>query len=161
MKRIGSIVILALLFLFIGVIAILLILNIDFYKTIDMMEEDILLTRTPIAYIENKVREMDCVGSVWLQKIEDTDVLVFKYTQENVPYETWIYGYNGSLCEIDQKSNMTYKLESGEKICDINSLKMAIVSPNLLNIHLKESTGKQRHYVIVVKSTLKEVAYEP
>lgn len=157
MKKLGSFGALILLFLFLCSAIMLVILEVVTYEHITQSSLEQVDIRSPIQYLTERIRSFDCKEGIEVKKVQGVDALVFTEVEGENTYETWLYGYNGSLCEMSRCKTDTFKLEDGKVIAKVNNLSIKTVQPNLIKVKLKDHAGREHTYAVLVRSNLKAV----
>ncbi len=72
------------------------------YERIVLAANENFELRTSISFVATKIRQFDTAGSVSVEKIDGTDVLVLSEEVDGEIYDTMVYYRNGYLCELMQ-----------------------------------------------------------
>ena len=72
------------------------------YERIVLAANENFELRTSISFVATKIRQFDSAGSVSVEKIDGTDVLVLREEIDGDIYDTMVYYRNGYLCELMQ-----------------------------------------------------------
>ena len=72
------------------------------YESIVLAANENFELRTSLSYVATKIRQYDTSGSVSVENINGTDVLVLREELEGDVYDTMIYYMDGSVCELMQ-----------------------------------------------------------
>lgn len=96
--------------------------------------------RASLSYVSNKVRTADS-STIRLEKRNNIPVLLFTETIENTVYETMIYLYDGSLCEMFSRQGRTFHPENGTKITKVSSFE-ANLENRLLSLRIEDDNRK-------------------
>lgn len=88
-------------------------------------------------YIANKVRQGDEAGSISVRQIDGTDVLELEQEVEGMEYVTWIYCYDGYICELFTDTESGLGLSDGLPIIECEGLNLEM-SQKILMV---ETTG--------------------
>lgn len=94
---------------------------------------------TSLNYIANKVRQGDEAGSISVRRIDGTDVLELRQEIEGVEFVTWIYCYDGYLCELFTDAESGLGLSDGIHIIECEGLRLELGQ----KILLAETTGTE------------------
>ncbi len=70
------------------------------YENINIRSQDNYTGSVALQYVANKVRQGDREGAVRVTNVEGTDVLEIASGLEGGNYVSWIYYYDGSICEL-------------------------------------------------------------
>lgn len=107
--------------------------------------------RTPLSYISNKIRQNDTAGAIKVIKKDGTDILILESMDDGEICETWIYEYDGSLCEVYIKKGTEFQLEDGLAIIPSYGLKFNVTN-NLLEIRSTNHQGQTRSLFLALRS---------
>ena len=82
-------------------------------------------TRTAVAYLAEKARQGDRAGALSLGEVEGTQVLVIA-TQgaDGGSYTTYIYYYDGAVCEQLLRAQDTPLLANGQRVVEAGGLEI-------------------------------------
>jgi hypothetical protein len=113
----------------------------DVYKrAADNMQENYDM-RTGALYIAEKVRQNDVAGCIRLERISDGHALVLTENKSGMGYETWIYVYDGQLCEILAGGDADVQFSAGQAIMPMRKMELDFVSEAMLHVKLTSSEG--------------------
>lgn len=99
-------------------------------------------SRTAIAYISEKIRQHNSMDDIFLSNVEGTDALALRETIDGETYLTYIYHYDGALCELLVKEDTRPMLLSGSPIVELVSIEFSAVSPSdILEKNLPEASA--------------------
>lgn len=56
--------------------------------------------RTSLSYLSEKIHQNDAENGIRIDQLNDLPSLVLTQNLNGETYETWIYAYDGMLCEI-------------------------------------------------------------
>lgn len=79
-------------------------------------------SRTAVAFISEKVRQHDESGSIFLTSVGDIPALAFRDVVEGTPFLTYVYFYDGAMCELFIREDRTPKPALGSRIVKLSSL---------------------------------------
>lgn len=94
------------------------------YENIDTRVKDNYSGSVSLGYITNKVRQSDIDGMVNVITVEDTPVLELAQNINGVIYTTWIYYYDGNVCELFTRPDAGLGLDAGLKILECDGLNL-------------------------------------
>lgn len=90
--------------------------------------------RTLVSYLNEKVRQNNDAGTISIETLEDTCVLVLTQDYDGVPYSTCLYQYDGSIRETLISSTENFTLTSGQEVLSASSFTAEYASSDLLKI---------------------------
>ena len=117
--------------------------------------------RTTLSYVTEKIHQSDEVGAVYVQELDDMDVLVLDQEIDEQLYHTFIYPYDGSLHELFVSDSTLASadalsssgmLSSGNTITQVNDFQVDVFKENLLLFHITDSDGNTSNAVISLQS---------
>lgn len=128
----------------------LVILGADIYKgVVDRMENNY-AERTESSYIVEKIRTYDEEGNVSVGTLNGHDAVILSRTYGDRQLCTYLYEYNGSLCELYTDPSYGLSEADGTPIYDVKNLTIAQLDNGLVHIAFdNESTGRTDLYVHV------------
>lgn len=159
-KKLGSLGALILLCLFLCGAALVVVFEVVVCENVMASSLEQTDKRSAIKYLTERLRNFDIKESVEVRNIEGTDVLVFTQKEQDRIYETWLYAYNGSLCEICKGKVGEMKLSEGQMITRIQRLNIKAIQPNLIKLKIQDEKGREYEYTLFVRSHLKAVQNE-
>lgn len=88
------------------------------YENINARSQDNFTGSVALQYVANKVRQGDMEGAVRVRTVEDVPVLELESRLEGGNYVTWIYYYEGNICELFTDPSYGLGLSDGLKILE-------------------------------------------
>ncbi len=99
-------------------------------------------TRTATAYLAEKARQGDRAGALSLGEVEGTQALVIATQGEDgASYTTYIYYYNGAVCEQLLRAEDTPLLANGQQIVAAGALEIEPVADALWRVTVTGPDG--------------------
>ncbi len=92
------------------------------YENMAVRQEQQYTGSVALQYLANKVRQGDIDGQVSVQNIEDTPVLELVQKVGDWKYVTWIYEYQGQICELFAAEDSGLGLADGIPIIECEGL---------------------------------------
>ena len=77
-------------------------------------------SRTAIAYVSEKVRQHDEAGNIFMTSVEDLPALGLRDVIEEQSFLTYVYYYDGALCELFIQENRTPEARLGNRIIELS-----------------------------------------
>ncbi len=150
---IDSVFVICLLLLFLISALTVIAIGASIYKKNVAQTNENYSQRVSFAYVTEKVRQADQNGQVFVDRRFDQNVLVLQQEIDGVLYDTLIYGYQGHLCELFARDDLSPLYpQSGQKILEINSFDIEKVKDNLLLATIKADDGAEESVYIAIKS---------
>ncbi|MCR5177707.1 MAG: DUF4860 domain-containing protein [Lachnospiraceae bacterium] len=144
--------VIALMFLFAFSAIMLIALGADVYqKNVDTMQINY-DRRTASAYLIQKVRQSDESGSISIGELKGSKALVLTNTVGESDYSTWLYLYDGMLCEQLMRSDMTPMPQAGQKILPLAGFDASFASDDLLMMQLELENGEEESFFVGLRS---------
>lgn len=124
----------------------------DAYKRIsaDMSANSDL--RIPLSYVASKVRQGDQAGAVSVVPREDTSALVIESSDGDADYETWIYEYDGRLCEVTVEEGAGFELRDGIAILPVSEFRVDADESGLLTVTAGDQAGRTLELQLELRS---------
>lgn len=120
----------------------LVIIGADVYKkTVSHMDENYSV-RTAYAYISEKIRQNDHTDAISVTSFGDGDALVLTEHVSGTDYYTYLYLYDGSICELFSDSPVSLGPAAGNRILDCQNFKITQVADNLYYFYLEDAYGQ-------------------
>ena len=163
-KNVSGLIVLLVLGVFALCVIGVLLSGVETYKELNERDQTVFNERTCVQYITTKVRQAEDAGSVETADVGGTTALVFKDYIDGEEYLTYIYCYDGWLCEYfgsKDSADVSEIAGFGEKLIPVYGFYPEISQGNLyaeiimtesgddksdihLNIYLR--TGEEGHY---------------
>lgn len=130
--------------------AVLTVLTgIRLYSRITESSSSLQDNRTAVSYIRQKIRFLSADGTVEIRQAEGGDALVLTDMENNASYTTWIYLYDGSLCEYYASSQTPFMPAAGTVILPLEDLDLSL-DDQILSLTCTSEDGSQMHTLIAV-----------
>ena len=102
----------------------IVIMGADVYqKSVNDMNRNSTI-RTSLSYLSEKIHQNDAENGIRIDQLNDLPSLVLTQNLNGETYETWIYAYDGMLCEIMTDLENGFTLEEGQPILEIGSFSL-------------------------------------
>jgi len=88
--------------------------------------------RASISYVFGKIRALDAAGFLSAERHGGLDVLVLSETIEGELYKTYIYVYNGQLCELFTDEYFAFDPEAGTPLVELSRFSFELEENALL-----------------------------
>ena len=125
------------------------------YKNIVLENSNNFKLRTSLSYVATKVRQADAEGMVYIDRREDTDVLVMEEDIEGVPYERLIYYFKGKLYEVFHEKGGEFYLGDtayGYTIMEIDDFNMTNQGDSGLRLTAVNGSGEEESLVLHLRT---------
>lgn len=152
MKRRNSIELLFSLSLFtIFVICafMVLLLQVQSYRSITSQSQQMEQTHTPLAYLHAKVRSSDKQNAIDVMTVDGVDAL--RIHDEANDASTYIYEYEGKLMELYVSEDVDVMLSAGTPMFDIQDFSVKKTG-NQLKMQVQDNNAKTNKIVLSLKS---------
>lgn len=136
------------LFCFFTVSVVFVLLSgVQVYRsTTDSMNEHY-ENNTLLTYLSVKLKHYDKRDGIEIGQVNDIDALVFCEVYGNEIYKTYIYCFNGYVCELFTRGNVMPSVELGEKIIPADKLTFLSVKPSLVKIICQNRFGESYAFI--------------
>ena len=140
--KIDSVFVIALFTMFAVTAFLLILIGAKQYQhTADTMDSNY-ESRTISSYLTEKIRQNDSQGQVSIVKLENTNALSIKTTEDDISYITYIYYYDNALREIVVNDQSVFSLSTGQEIIKTGGFEAELITANLLKITITTSEDK-------------------
>lgn len=110
-------------------------------------------TRTAAAYLAEKVRQGDSAGTISLSEVEGTPALrIDTMGEDGASYVTYIYCYDGSLCEQLLRQQDVPLLANGQRIVDCSELAIEPLENSLWRMTVCGPSGGSEQIILGQRS---------
>ncbi len=99
------------------------------------------MTRTSLAYVNEKIRQNDQNGSIFIRTIEENQCLALESTIDGIPYTTYIYAADGMLKELFIRNDAPLHLKDGRNIMEVHDFTMEEIGANLFRFTSADKNG--------------------
>lgn len=106
--------------------------------------------RTSLSYIREKVRQNENTGSIAVRSIGGNDCLVLKEHAGGTLYCTYIYVYDGNLCELYTKARSKVHADAGTAVIPLRKMNIKKINDHLLSIKCTDNSGTLRRSMIKI-----------
>lgn len=102
----------------------IVIMGADVYqKSVNDMNRNSTI-RTSLSYLSEKIHQNDAENGIRIDQLNNLPSLVLTQNLNGETYETWIYAYDGMLCEIMTDLENGFTPEEGQPILEIGSFSL-------------------------------------
>ena len=137
----------ALFCVFIVSVVFVLLSGINVYRsTSDAMNERY-ENRTLLSYITVKIKHYDSTDCISLGHVGDIDALVLTESYGSEIYKTYIYCYEGNVCELFIGGSVEPMADAGEKIIMADKLEFEIMMPSLIKVIYSGTYGESYAFI--------------
>ncbi len=132
--KIHIVFILGLFTMFVATSFLLILIGIKQYNYTQEAAGDNYVQRTISSYVQEKIRQHDSVGCIYVTELDGCTALALVSKGENVEFTTYIYCYEGTLRELVVTDSSIYSLSSGQKIMALQGFLPEQISPECICI---------------------------
>ncbi len=125
------------------------------YKNIVVENTNNFKLRTSLSYVATKVRQADAEGMVYLDRREDTDLLVMDEDIEGALYERLIYFYKGKLYEVFHPKGGEFYLDDGAygyEIMEIEDFHIEQQGDASIKITAENGSGETESLILNIRT---------
>ena len=150
---IDSVFVICLMLLFVLSALSVIAIGASIYKKNVALMADNNSHRIAAAYVTEKIRQADQKGGISVAELFGENALVMSEEVDGTVYNTYIYDYQGNLCELYAiEGSGTLYPQSGQKILEISSFDIASVSENIFNVKIVLEDGSEDNLYIAKRS---------
>lgn len=118
------------------------ILGADVYSaTVGRMQENYEF-RTSLGYVAGKLRQNDIKDGVKIGEIGGVPALVMKQALGETSLITYIYYYDGALCEVFAGESVEVSPQSGQRIVEIDGFKFKELENGVFKLTCTDTQGE-------------------
>ncbi len=110
--------------------------------------------RIACAYVTEKIRQADNEGEIHVKEVFGENTLVMSEKINGVTYNTYIYDFDGNLCELYAREDIgNIYPQSGQQIMPITSFNIEEVSDNMFAITIVLEDGSTDNLFVTRRSS--------
>ncbi len=110
------------------------------------------LNRTATLYIANKVRQSDVKSGVAVGEVEGDTALVLREMVDGEPVLTYLYLYDGNLCEVSAVEGTSITKGSGQPVMPLNTFALLMDKTGLIRVSLSDRSGHSAELVLALRT---------
>jgi hypothetical protein len=149
---VDTIFVLSLFCVFAVSVLLVLIMGTKSYSAISDRTDDTYFRRTAISYITEKVRHNDKTQSVFISEFCGLPALDLRNEYDGVSYSTYIYLYDGKVCELFCETGLDLPEDAGSSVIEGSALSFEKQADNLLKISYTDPKGLEGSILVSLKS---------
>jgi len=107
--------------------------------------------RASLNYVAGKARALDSKDCLSISDIGKTRALILSETIDGIKYNTYIYLYNGQLCELYADDGVAFDPDAGTALVAVSSCSFAF-DGTALSITASAATGETRSCRVLLRS---------
>lgn len=155
--KMGSLMALMLFGVFAACLLFLLLTGADIYQKMRDRDTAAYDSRTAVQYITTRVRQADRADRLTVGAFDGSDALILLEETEGGLYETKLYCYDGWLMELYAAADTDLSPEDGEKILELNRLKLSLAD-GFLQAKLTLPDGREESLSLQLRSGREGIA---
>ncbi|MBD5552224.1 MAG: DUF4860 domain-containing protein [Lachnospiraceae bacterium] len=141
------------LFLVLAVSALfLVILAANVYQKSVAWEESNYANRTCLSYVTEKIRQNDVNGGIEAGTFDGEPCLILRQSFGESTYVTYLYNYDGQLCELFIQEGTSMHAADGQRILEIKDFKVTEQEEGIFRISCTDKDGQETVTYAAVKS---------
>ena len=98
--------------------------------------------RTSLSYVSEKLRQADSEGALSIGTVRDSISLALKQEYRGESYTTYIYEFDGSLCELFIRSDASAEPEYGTRLLELSDFQVERLADALYRVSIVTEDGK-------------------
>jgi hypothetical protein len=155
-KKIDTLFIICLFFLFTVTATILVLLEAAQYRTtVEAMNQNYEV-RTTASYLNEKIRQHDVDGQVNVTDFCGTSAITLSEQMNDTTYTTYIYFYDGSMRELLVSDDSLYAPDAGQSIVSLAGFEAKLIRSGLIHVTFTDSEGNSHSQYLDFHTTGKE-----
>ena len=130
----------------------LVILAANVYRKSVAWEESNYGSRTCLSYVTEKIRQSDTDGGVETGTFDGIPCLILRQNFGDQAYATYLYSYEGQLCELFVQEGADVHAPDGQRILEENNFNITEQEKGIFKISCSDENGKESVTYAAVKS---------
>lgn len=130
----------------------LVILAANVYRKSVAWEESNYGSRTCLSYVTEKIRQSDTDGGVETGTFDGIPCLILRQNFGDQAYATYLYSYEGQLCELFVQEGADVHAPDGQRILEVNNFNITEQEKGIFKISCSDENGKESVTYAAVKS---------
>ena len=130
----------------------LVILAANVYRKSVAWEESNYGSRTCLSYVTEKIRQSDTDGGVETGTFDGIPCLILRQNFGVQAYATYLYSYEGQLCELFVQEGADVHAPDGQRILEVNNFNITEQEKGIFKISCSDENGKESVTYAAVKS---------
>ena len=130
----------------------LVILAAYVYRKSVAWEESNYGSRTCLSYVTEKIRQSDTDGGVETGTFDGIPCLILRQNFGDQAYATYLYSYEGQLCELFVQEGADVHAPDGQRILEVNNFNITEQEKGIFKISCSDENGKESVTYAAVKS---------
>lgn len=152
-RKIDTVFVVALLTLFAATASLLILIGARQYQTTtDQMNRNYEI-RTAASYLTEKVRQYDTDAGIAVVSFGDGQALALNDRINNKLYTTYIYYYDGSLCELYVSENAVFTPGAGQPLIALGGFDAAYIRSGLIHVTFTDTEGTAHEVFLEINVT--------
>ncbi|MDL2300324.1 DUF4860 domain-containing protein [Clostridiaceae bacterium OttesenSCG-928-D20] len=147
-----TIFVLSLFVVFAGAVLITLLMGARAYSAVREKGDDSYYSRTALSYIAEKIRHNDVYDGVIISEFAGIDALELRHDFDGESYSTYLYYYDGSICEILCETGLDLSEDAGTPIIEAKDVEFKRLSSRLFEIIYTAPDGKESRLRMSLRS---------
>ena len=112
------------------------------YRSITGTAKEDSALRTSLSYVSEKLRQADSEGALSIGTVRDSISLALKQEYRGESYTTYIYEFDGSLCELFIRSDASTEPEYGTRLLELSDFQVERLTDALYRVSIVTEDGK-------------------
>ena len=121
----------------------LVILAANVYRKSVAWEESNYGSRTCLSYVTEKIRQSDTDGGVETGTFDGIPCLILRQNFGDQAYATYLYSYEGQLCELFVQEGADVHAPDGQRILEVNNFNITEQEKGIFKISCSDENGKE------------------
>ena len=108
--------------------------------------------RTCLSYVTEKIRQSDEHGGIEVGSFDGMPCLALHQRFGEKPYVTYLYSYEGQLCELFIQEGLSMRASDGQKILEVEGFRVEEKEAGIFRISCMDEKGRELVTYAAVKS---------
>lgn len=121
----------------------LVILAANVYRKSVSWEEANYRGRTCLSYVTEKIRQSDENGGIEVGSFDGIPCLALYQTFGEKQYVTYLYGYEGQLCELFVQEGLSMRASDGQRILEVEGFCVEEQEAGIFRISCMDKNGRE------------------
>lgn len=129
------------------------------YRNITAKSQEDYTLRTSLSYVCEKLRQADSEGALTVGTVGGSTALILEQEYSKASYVTYIYEYNGSLCELFTSSEAAAEPAYGTALLELSDFQVERLADALYRVSLATDDGMEASLLLHPFSTNPEKTF--
>lgn len=133
----------------------LVMIGANAYRATAARMENNFTTRTSLAYISEKMHQYDRLDGIRMAEVEGRPAVAMQEAINGTPYTTYIYFYDGNVCELFIETDSTPECGQGTPVIEAENMEIEEVADQCFRLTVTDKGGNTAQTFVRPVSKLK------